>query len=139
MSPRSFSEPFSRSAYGMGGPGHGTVWPIRAPHMRGLTPCYFTNASYRRQTMIKLGFNFLVVVLLVLVAVFAWRTRRREQWARAGRCYRCGAVPDPHDKHDRHGRVCRDCVQTRAIQWGLGGAIALVAGAIATWVYWHRR
>ena len=45
--------------------------------------------------MLKLGFNFLVVVLLALVVVFVWRGKRREKWERAGLCYSCGAVPQP--------------------------------------------
>lgn len=84
--------------------------------------------------MLKLGFNFLVVVLLVLVVVFTWRTKRREKWERAGQCYSCGAVPQTTDKH---GRICNDCVQTRTIQRWLGGFMALVIAAIAAWVHWQ--
>lgn len=83
--------------------------------------------------MLKLGFNFLVVVLLVLVLVFTWRTKRREKWERAGLCYSCGAVPHTIDKH---GRICNDCVLTRKIQRGLAAFMALVAATIAAWIYW---
>ena len=83
--------------------------------------------------MLKLGFNFLVVVLLVLVVVFVWRGKRREKWERAGRCYSCGSVPN---LTDRHGRICNDCVQTRVIQRWLGGFMALVIAAIAAWIHW---
>ncbi len=82
--------------------------------------------------MLKLGFNFLIVVLLVLVVLFVWRSKRREKWERARLCYRCGAVPTTTDKH---GRICHDCVLTRKIQWGLAGCIALVAALVAAWMH----
>ncbi len=85
--------------------------------------------------MVKLGFNFLVVVLLVLVLVFNWRNRRRDQWMQQGKCYSCGAVPQTTDKH---GRICNDCVQTRTIQRWLGGLMALLIAGIAAWVNWPR-
>ena len=82
--------------------------------------------------MLKLGFNFLVVVLLVLVVVFTWRSKRREKWARAGLCQSCGAVltTSPPQR-----RICADCVLTRKIQWGLAGCMALVAALVATWLH----
>jgi len=83
--------------------------------------------------MLKLGFNFLIVVLLVLVVMFVWRGKRREKWEHAGRCYSCGALPN---LTDRHGRICNDCVQTRVIQRWLGGFMALVIAAIAAWIHW---
>lgn len=83
--------------------------------------------------MLKLGFNFLVVVLLVLVVVFTWRSKRREKWERAGLCPSCGAAPRGTD---RQGNICEDCVQTRTIQRWLGGVMGLLIAAIAAWVHW---
>lgn len=81
----------------------------------------------------KLGLNFVALVALVLVLVFAWRNKQRSAWIRAGRCYACGATPSSTDKH---GRICTDCVQTRVIRYWLAGVIAVVAAGVATWVYW---
>jgi ABC-type xylose transport system permease subunit len=81
----------------------------------------------------KLGINFVVIVMLVLVVVFAWRSKRRGVWVQTGRCYACGAAPSSTDKH---GRICTDCMQTRVIRFWLAGTMALAAAGVATWVYW---
>ena len=81
----------------------------------------------------KLGINFVALVALILVVVFAWRNKRRSTWIRSGYCYACGAVPSTIDKT---GRICADCVQTRKIQRWLAGAMALVAAVVAAWIYW---
>jgi hypothetical protein len=82
--------------------------------------------------MMKLGFNFLIVVLLVLVLVFTWRSKRREKWERAGLCTSCGAGLATTD---RQRSICADCVLTRKIQWGLAGCMALVAALVAAWLH----
>jgi hypothetical protein len=82
----------------------------------------------------KLGINFIALVVLVLVVVFAWRSKRRGVWVQTGRCYACGAVPC---RTDKRGRICADCVQTRVIQRWLGGAMALLAAGVAAFVYWR--
>ena len=83
----------------------------------------------------KLGINFVALVVLVLVVVFVWRSKRRSIWVQSGRCYSCGALPG---RTDKRGRSCVDCVHTRVIQGWLGGTIALLTTAVLVWIYWPR-
>jgi hypothetical protein len=80
----------------------------------------------------KIGLNVVLLITLVLVGLYAWRSKRREAWIQAQRCYACGAAPSTRDKV---GHLCGDCVQTRTIQRWLAGFMALVVGGIAAW--WH--
>ena len=87
--------------------------------------------------MLKLGFNFLVVVLCWCswwCSYLAGQTPRKVGACRAVLQLRSGA---PH-LTDRHGRICNACVQTRKLfsAW-LGGFLALViAATIAAWIHW---
>lgn len=85
----------------------------------------------------KLGLNFMALVTLVLVVVFAWRNKRRSTWMRSGRCYACGAVPGTIDKT---GRICSSCAQERRIQrWMLASfaLIGLISAALWWWLQHH--
>jgi hypothetical protein len=83
----------------------------------------------------KISLNVLLLVILVLVVVYVWRSKRREVWSRSGRCLACGGAPGTTGK-DR--RICADCAQTRTIQRWLTGFIVLVVAGIAAWLRWSR-
>jgi hypothetical protein len=62
--------------------------------MRGLAACktaHYIRPTTRTATMSK--FAIIGVCLAVAAWVFfsMWKERRSERWARAGRCYQCGA------------------------------------------------
>ena len=81
----------------------------------------------------KIGLNFVLLLTLVLVGLYAWRSKRRDAWIKAQRCYACGAAPSTRDKT---GQICGDCMQTHTIQRWLAGVMALVAGGVAAWLHW---
>lgn len=81
----------------------------------------------------KISLNFVLLLTLVLVALYAWRSKRRRAWVHARRCYACGGPPSANGKA---GGICTDCLQTRTIQRWLIGFIVLVAAGIAAWLRW---